>query len=263
MTDDDRFVTAVVAAPADAVLRGVYADWLDDHADPRGPYLRAELDWAATRPADGVAAVRALAAGLDPVWAARVGRPPVGVCVEALKATGPTGLPRLTAADLDWAEGRFAVTLPADYRAFLPNTIAGPTPELHVMALHEVPKLGEPDFDPAAVELDWNTDLIYCLRYLEQLRTDPAGMDPYHQNLAHLYTTHARDVMWVGYVGPNGEFETVGLAVRGAAVGRVVLVNDRDYDPDSPAEWVIPAAPTFADFLADIEKPPAGRAASA
>ena len=253
MTDDENFLTSIVHAPADALLRGVYADWLDDRHDPRGVYVRAELAWSPARPAAGAEALRRLGASLDPVWVARVSRPPLGVCVHELTTLTPTGRPTLTGADLDWIERRFAVTLPADYRAFLLNYNAGPTPKVRVMALHDVPTLGEAEFDPAAVDLDWNTDLIYCLRFLEQLRADTAGMDPYHDDQAAVYTRHAADVMWVGYVGPNWEFETIGMSVHGRATGEVVIVNDRDYDPDSPAEWVIPAAPTFAAFLHQIE----------
>ena len=46
MTDDEAFIRAVVDGPGDNTPRLVYADWLDDRADPRGPYLRAECEWA-------------------------------------------------------------------------------------------------------------------------------------------------------------------------------------------------------------------------
>ena len=46
MTDDEAFVRMVVDSPGDDLPRLVYADWLQERGDPRGDYLRAELDWA-------------------------------------------------------------------------------------------------------------------------------------------------------------------------------------------------------------------------
>lgn len=37
---EEAFLAAVVAAPGDDTARLVYADWLDEHDDPRGKYLR-------------------------------------------------------------------------------------------------------------------------------------------------------------------------------------------------------------------------------
>lgn len=131
MTDDEAFVRAVVDAPGDDTPRLVYADWLDDRSDPRGAYLRTEAEWAkpwrsGERPADSPE-LRELARGLDPVWVARVSRPPVGVCADNLDfglcqvVTGP----RLTPSDINVFERRRRVTLPAEYRAFLLNWNGG------------------------------------------------------------------------------------------------------------------------------------------
>jgi uncharacterized protein (TIGR02996 family) len=40
MTEDEPFLRALLANPDDRVSRLVYADWLDEHADPRTEYLR-------------------------------------------------------------------------------------------------------------------------------------------------------------------------------------------------------------------------------
>jgi uncharacterized protein (TIGR02996 family) len=40
MTEDEPFLRALLVNPDDRVARLVYADWLDDHADPRAAYLR-------------------------------------------------------------------------------------------------------------------------------------------------------------------------------------------------------------------------------
>ena len=44
MTEDEAFIRAIVDSPGDDTPRLVYADWLDDRADPRGAYLRAERE---------------------------------------------------------------------------------------------------------------------------------------------------------------------------------------------------------------------------
>lgn len=77
--EDEAFVRTIVDRPGDDTARLVYADWLDERDDPRSAYLRAELEWART--GKKVRALRSLAKQLDPVWVARVSRPPVGVCL--------------------------------------------------------------------------------------------------------------------------------------------------------------------------------------
>lgn len=42
MPTDASFIQAIIAAPNDATLRLVYADWLDDRDDLRGEYLRLQ-----------------------------------------------------------------------------------------------------------------------------------------------------------------------------------------------------------------------------
>src|SRR5262249_31741447 len=93
MTEDEVFIRAVVDSPGDDTSRLVYADWLDEHDDPRGPYLRAETDpvrrWTDTRDVPrlmaGIAKLGRMAAALDPVWVARVSRPPQGVCCDHIR----------------------------------------------------------------------------------------------------------------------------------------------------------------------------------
>jgi uncharacterized protein (TIGR02996 family) len=127
MTEDEAFIRAVVDSPGDDTPRLVYADWLDDRADPRGPYLRAELEWArpwrqGERPADS-AERRAMAAPLDALWVARVSRPPLGVCCDhfVMEKTGPL----LSRDDLGRVEREFGIELPDEYVAFLLNHNGG------------------------------------------------------------------------------------------------------------------------------------------
>ena len=128
MSDDEAFVRAVVDGRGDDTARLVYADWLDDRDDPRGPYLRAEAEWARTGKKKEKA-LRTLAEKLDPVWVARVSRPPVGVCAD--KIVMRTKHRPLTAADLDAVEHQLKFTLPAEYRALVMNW-NGAAPSINV-----------------------------------------------------------------------------------------------------------------------------------
>ena len=58
--DDEAFVRRIVDSPGDDLPRLIYADWLDDRGDPRGTYLRAEVEWART--------VWAAPSGPDRTW---------------------------------------------------------------------------------------------------------------------------------------------------------------------------------------------------
>jgi uncharacterized protein (TIGR02996 family) len=46
MSEERAFLAAVVANPADATARLVFADWLTEHDDPRGEWLRARTQLA-------------------------------------------------------------------------------------------------------------------------------------------------------------------------------------------------------------------------
>jgi uncharacterized protein (TIGR02996 family) len=46
MTQDDAFLQAILEAPDDDVPRLVYADWLEEHGDPRSTFLRVQCELA-------------------------------------------------------------------------------------------------------------------------------------------------------------------------------------------------------------------------
>src|SRR4051794_15905977 len=50
MSEDEPFLRAILADPDDRVSRLVYADWLDERADPRAEYLRLEARVRETPP---------------------------------------------------------------------------------------------------------------------------------------------------------------------------------------------------------------------
>jgi uncharacterized protein (TIGR02996 family) len=120
MNEEEAFIRAIVDGPGDDLSRLVYADWLDDRDDPRGAYLRAECEAVET---GEIAQLRELAAGLDPVWVARVSMPPVGACIThtVLSNRGSS----VSAAEIAKTEQRIGVRFPADYKAFLLNYNGG------------------------------------------------------------------------------------------------------------------------------------------
>jgi uncharacterized protein (TIGR02996 family) len=119
VNEDEAFIRAIVDAPGDDTARLVYADWLDDRSDPRGKYLRAEHEWAATHDPSERDTLRRLAKTLDPVWVARVSRPPLGVCCEQVQFTERA--PVITLAEITSIEGRLGGQFSNEFRAFLLN----------------------------------------------------------------------------------------------------------------------------------------------
>ncbi|QEL13806.1 TIGR02996 domain-containing protein [Limnoglobus roseus] len=127
MTDDEAFVRGLVDSPGDDLPRLIYADWLQDHNDPRADYLRAELTWAEPwkegQPPSICARLQAMAARLDPLWVARVSRTPIGVCCDHIPFEDRGNA--LDAADIDRFERRHDIMLPTAYRALLLNVNGG------------------------------------------------------------------------------------------------------------------------------------------
>ena len=117
MTDEDEsFIRTIVDNPDDDLPRLIYADWLDEQDDPRGGYLRAECD-AVTH---GLAIeLRSLSESLDPVWVARVSRPPFGVCWEPLRRNSSEVV--ATPAELERVADTLDVVIPAELQALLLN----------------------------------------------------------------------------------------------------------------------------------------------
>jgi uncharacterized protein (TIGR02996 family) len=142
---NEAFIRAIVDSPGDDLPRLVYADWLDDRDDPRGAYLRAECEAVGT---GDIARLKDLGTGLDPLWVARVSRPPIGVCCDHI------GIAKcaiqLRPGDLDQVEQRFALKLPAEYRAFLLNYNGGRS---------KLNSLPHPEYDRVACELQRWTSL--------------------------------------------------------------------------------------------------------
>lgn len=127
MSDEEAFIRAIVSAPGDDAPRLIYADWLDERGDPRGEYVRAEVDWA--RPwRDGKRPARDsrlldLAIDFDAIWIARLSRPPLGICLDRLRIRNSG--PPITLNDIRAFERQFAIDLPHAYSAMLLNHNGG------------------------------------------------------------------------------------------------------------------------------------------
>jgi uncharacterized protein (TIGR02996 family) len=123
VSEDEAFIRAVVDSPGDDTPRLVYADWLDDRDDPRGPYLRAEMKCATKPKPAAMKKLLKLGKPLDAVWVARVSRPPVGVCIQT--SYFRRYAPPATAKKIDAMAKEFGVIFPPEYRAFLLNFNGG------------------------------------------------------------------------------------------------------------------------------------------
>jgi uncharacterized protein (TIGR02996 family) len=79
MTHDEAFLADILAHPDDDTPRLVYADWLEEQDDPRGRYLRAEVELARLnegdlRYAELESELQQLREGIEPEWLAAAGK---------------------------------------------------------------------------------------------------------------------------------------------------------------------------------------------
>jgi uncharacterized protein (TIGR02996 family) len=217
VTDDEAFIRAIVDSPGDDTPRLVYADWLDDRDDPRGAYLRAEREWArpwreVQRPEDSPKS-RDLAAGLDPVWMARVSRPPLGVCSDHVRFENigripfdpADQLPPLSLTDIETVAQELNVPFPNDYIGFLLNQNGGnPNPNRFPLGRESSQGFGE------VVRFFFLTPPIHR----RSSGTDPDGLEYNHR----VFREHCREQI-SGY-----------LAVATNWNGNYLLIST---DPDS------------------------------
>jgi uncharacterized protein (TIGR02996 family) len=121
---EDGFIAAVLEDPSTDVPRLVYADWLEDHGDPRGEFLRVECQLLNLPSSDEripapLARLQELHRTLDPEWVALVRRLPLDPLDELRSVLPPPR--RSYQAVGDWAavEAALGTRLPADYKVFI------------------------------------------------------------------------------------------------------------------------------------------------
>lgn len=260
--EEDDFIARILAHPRETDPRREYADWLKSRGDLRGDYLRAEAAWAGSGDPESRADLDRQAAALDPVWVARVSRPPVGVCANHIRFSEVRQYdrppPRLGRADLDWFESRFQLRLPPDYRGFLLNQNGGypdpsgirfagrsyPGTTAHdLWYLHAIWKAAEP-------EIDSEEDLVWSLMHLERIRSD--GYFSKEETL-RWRTPPLGEVMIIGRGNYGFPLEWYCLGCRGRAMGRVFAATpyiDEEVGDDDHCE----IAPSFAAMLALVRE---------
>jgi hypothetical protein len=181
---------------------------------------------------------------LDAVWAARVSRPPLGVCCDRIEfAEHDLTLPRpkLTDPAIDAVETRFGVTLPADYRAFLLNDNGG------------VPR-------PATIRTP--AGRRYTLYHFHTIWTIDATAPYDEDDLVYRLQLLEEDVLWhekpfcdmfeIARV-EIGSHEWLCLGWRGELAGKVFLIDLWTEDPQP----VIPLADSLSEFFELFESPDA------
>ena len=243
---EESLLRAIVDVPADEGARLAYADWLDERADPRSRYLRAELDVFRERSGgDSVVndLLQQMAIGLDHVWVARISRPPVGVCCDKLRFQYPWGTPpRLEPSAFHVMQNWMTTELPAEYRAFLLNYNGGkPDPgrlglgDGGVRRVEYLLSIWSPDGQPE----DFDEDLVILAE--SHLVGDPPLRQP--------GIGIPRDCIKIGYCDLMGEWDTLCLAYTGARRGAVLLV-DVPLGPVDGEALFIQLAESFPVFIA-------------
>jgi hypothetical protein len=247
---ESSFLDELVANPGAEHVRRAYAEWLATQGDLRSDYLLAELNWNRTRHEADEGKVRRLARSFDPVWVARVSRPPLGVCADHVRFGGSR--PRLEARHLDWIEMRFQLRLPADYRAFLLMCNGGcPDPghfrvpgRAYDESQYDLLGMFLPVLYPDEMENDNDGDLIFRLQFLEEVRGNEADFgDESHRWRGHPHG----DLMVIGYSSPYNELSWLCMGCRGEELGRIYYVAPWLLEPTSPDCCFV--APTFAAFI--------------
>jgi uncharacterized protein (TIGR02996 family) len=145
MPEESAFIEAILASPADEACRLVYADWLEERGDPRGGYLRAEVEQFRTQGDLGGSLLWSLRAEVDPVWVAMVSRAPFGILVPGLTFSD-TG-PKIGPAQITEIETRWRERLLPDYAAFLLCYNGGRPSRPYLYSYADYPDGTERDYD--------------------------------------------------------------------------------------------------------------------
>ena len=242
---EDALLTAILDTPSDAGSRLAYADWLEKQGDPRGGYLRAEAKafQQGSGGSEGIARIRRLAVGLDPVWVARISRPPVGVCCDRVRFKKNWGAaPRLQPVAFTKVESWIGTNLPPAYRAFLLNYNGGqPDPSRFTLSSGRHRRVDEllSIWSPEGASEDFDLDLVsFAEDHL-------VGNPPLRQPGIGI----PADCIKIGVCDLTGEGDTLCLAFTGKRRGQVSLVNP-PLGPSEGEATVTQVAESFPAFLA-------------
>lgn len=258
MTDDEAFIRAIVDAPRDDAPRLVYADWLDERGDPRGAYLRAEMEWASAAYARyRLETIHAAARGLHQTWVCRVSRPPAGVCLShfRLEDSGPV----IDSSRIVDLEKRHKLKLPVEYGLFLmnfnggrfvpPACVAVGAGSVELCSLHS---LGA--FNDDVCELD----------QMMTLHLDPAASvrtDVYDFGMEVMFAFALGDGRHLIPIGMcQNEEDNLFIGIGSPYAGEVYLKQGQSLSWNR--DRVIRLAGSFAEFLGTLQPCSNGRALS-
>jgi uncharacterized protein (TIGR02996 family) len=98
--EEHAFLRGILTNPAELTGWLAYADWLDEHNDPRAEYIRLQARREALTPDDPERAgiddrLRELGKGFNPYWVAFFDRPPVEHCTPEFTYRCPKRWPDL------------------------------------------------------------------------------------------------------------------------------------------------------------------------
>jgi uncharacterized protein (TIGR02996 family) len=94
VNQNEAFIADIVAHPEDPSVRLIYADWLEEHGDPRADYLRTQAELIRHRENPELRQqfqerLRVLRPQLDSEWVARLDRTRVELCFVPLEIQCP------------------------------------------------------------------------------------------------------------------------------------------------------------------------------
>jgi len=239
VTDDEAFIRAIVAASGDDAPRLVYADWLDERGDPRGTYLRAEAATFHRMPesralASALARLSDMAESLDPVWVARISRPPAGVCCDRIQFVESGRA--LDHDALRLLQSRLGVSIPPQYAAFLLNQNGGYPRSRRFRTDVDFLTAETCDEVRGFCRVGEHTDLpnVSLLGIADD--EAPADDDP---------------LVFLGIAAMANGNDLVLMGTQGARTGRIFRPADYDYEMDQSSERV-EWFPTFGAMLASL-----------
>jgi hypothetical protein len=188
-----------------------------------------------------------MAAGLDPLWVARVARPPVGVCCDHVTFTD-SGHP-VAANELAECEQRLLVRFGAELTAFLLNRNGGsPSPQWFLHPKKQYPySVGR--FLPVAVssaQLPRNTSL-----FSETIET---RLPLLNNAEPHAVPTDANWLIWTRLFLPfafDGESRWLAIGMKDRRAGNIYLFSGATVAGPPPRL----VTDSLADFLSWMAKP--------
>lgn len=241
MNPEAPFLETIRAHPDDVATRLVYADWLEERGDLRAYCLKAEIE-AIEGGRDSREAFDELAKDLDPVWVARVSRPPFGICCSRVRFTDCD--PQLTEADLDMIAQRLGVALPLEFRAFLLNYNGGqPEPRW-------LPDHNRDPYGPLSLEINGGFFKAY-------VPEKPSGEPAYYgieSNLRFMKALHEEGpgpfliVDMIPFASTQHDLGYLLLGTETQNLGHVFHFTDYCHNTGDP-EHLTEYARTFSGFL--------------